>query len=100
MPGNDKQKQSLYFPEDMLREIMNEAIRLDRSLSWIVQNAWRLARGHVHQFPSVDRLSYAAAPGSESRPEAAPSRAEDGGGETATQVRDFLKGKFEKVGTS
>ena len=33
MAGTEKQKQSLYFPEETLREIMKEAIRLDRSLS-------------------------------------------------------------------
>jgi len=37
----DKRKQSLYFPEEMLREIEHEAQRLDRSLSWVVQHAWR-----------------------------------------------------------
>ena len=38
--GSDKRKQSLYFPESMLQEIKDEAARLDRSLSWIVQRAW------------------------------------------------------------
>ena len=44
MAATEKQKQSLYFPEDTLREIMTQANRLDRSLSWTVQQAWRLAR--------------------------------------------------------
>ena len=42
MPGTDKRKQSLYFPEDMLNEIQAEANRQDRSLSWIVQQASRI----------------------------------------------------------
>lgn len=50
----DKRKQSLYFPEDMLKEIQVEANRQDRSLSWIVQQAWRLARGEIMRFPSVN----------------------------------------------
>ncbi|MGC4113699.1 MAG: TIGR04563 family protein [Myxococcales bacterium] len=54
MPGTDKRKQSLYFPEDMLKEIQEEANRQDRSLSWIVQQAWRLARGEIMRFPSVN----------------------------------------------
>jgi uncharacterized small protein (TIGR04563 family) len=54
MPGTDKRKQSLYFPEDMLKEIQEEATRQDRSLSWIVQQAWRLARGEIMRFPSVN----------------------------------------------
>jgi uncharacterized small protein (TIGR04563 family) len=32
MSSTDKRKQSLYFPEDMLREIKFEASRQDRSL--------------------------------------------------------------------
>jgi uncharacterized small protein (TIGR04563 family) len=54
MPGTDKRKQSLYFPEDMLKEIQEEANRQDRSLSWIVQQAWRIARTEIMRFPSVN----------------------------------------------
>ena len=54
MPGPDKRKQSLYFPEDMLKEIQNEANRQDRSLSWVVQQAWRIARSEIKKFPSVN----------------------------------------------
>ena len=50
----DKRKQSLYFPEEMLKEIQDEANRQDRSLSWIVQQAWRIARGEIMRFPSVN----------------------------------------------
>ncbi len=49
----DKRKQSLYFPEDMLKEIAEEAKRLDRSLSWVVQRAWKLAKGEIKKLPSV-----------------------------------------------
>jgi uncharacterized small protein (TIGR04563 family) len=54
MKRTDKRKQSLYFPEDMLREIQVEANRQDRSLSWIVQQAWRIARTEIMRFPSVN----------------------------------------------
>jgi len=54
MKRTDKRKQSLYFPEDMLREIQIEANRQDRSLSWIVQQAWRIARNEIMRFPSVN----------------------------------------------
>lgn len=54
MPATDKRKQSLYFPEDMLKEIQDEANRQDRSLSWIVQQAWRIARTEINRFPSVN----------------------------------------------
>lgn len=50
----DKRKQSLYFPESMLQEIKEEAARLDRSLSWVVQRAWKLARVDVKKLPSVN----------------------------------------------
>jgi uncharacterized small protein (TIGR04563 family) len=50
----DKRKQSLYFPEEMLLEIQREAARQDRSLSWIVQQAWKLARDRVASIPGVN----------------------------------------------
>jgi uncharacterized small protein (TIGR04563 family) len=52
----DKRKQSLYFPEEMLREIQEEATRQDRSLSWIVQQAWKTARVHIAKMPGMDEL--------------------------------------------
>lgn len=52
----DKRKQSLYFPEDMLNEIQAEATRQDRSLSWIIQQAWRISRNEVMRFPSVNDM--------------------------------------------
>ena len=54
MASADKRKQSLYFPEEMLKEIQDEANRQDRSLSWIVQQAWRIARNEIKRFPSVN----------------------------------------------
>lgn len=51
--GNDKRKQSLYFPEAMLQEIKDEANRLDRSLSWVVQRAWKVAKGEIKKLPAV-----------------------------------------------
>jgi uncharacterized small protein (TIGR04563 family) len=54
MSSNDKRKQSLYFPEEMLREISAEATRQDRSLSWIVQKAWKAARKEIMRIPTLD----------------------------------------------
>ena len=42
MAGSDKRKQSLYFP--------------DRSLSWIVQKAWKIARKEIMKYPSVNEF--------------------------------------------
>jgi uncharacterized small protein (TIGR04563 family) len=60
MAGTDKRKQSLYFPEEMLKEIQEEAARQDRSLSWIVQKAWKLTRKDIMKIPSVTDLDDAA----------------------------------------
>lgn len=42
-------KRSFYFPDWMTREVEAEAVRLDRSVSWILQRAWRLARADIHR---------------------------------------------------
>ena len=98
MAGTDKRKQSLYFPDDMLEEIMKEAIRLDRSLSWVVQRAWRIAAKEVGKFPSLNPSAAAPAapssvanstPGTEARPGTASEQ------QPGSQVREFLRGKFE-----
>ncbi len=108
MAANEKRKQSLYFPDDVLNEISTEAIRLDRSLSWVVQQAWRIASGEVAKFPSVNHAVTApeAAPRPPSQPTSAaptpaPLVAEPDSGaalqrEPGSQVREFLRGKFEK----
>ena len=54
MSGTDNRKQSLYFPEEMLEEIQKEAGRQDRSISWIVQQAWKVARAEIRKIPSVN----------------------------------------------
>ena len=54
MATTDKRKQSLYFPVEMLEEIEFEAKRQDRSLSWIVQQAWRIARKEIMSYPSIN----------------------------------------------
>ncbi len=56
MTGSDKRKQSLYFPEDMLKEIQTEAARQDRSLSWIVQRSWKLSRKQIMKSPGIEVL--------------------------------------------
>jgi uncharacterized small protein (TIGR04563 family) len=62
--STDKRKQSLYFPDEMLRQIQEEAMRQDRSLSWIVQQAWRAAREQIARMPGMQDLGVpAGAPG-------------------------------------
>lgn len=57
---SDKRKQSLYFPEQMLKEIQEEATRQDRSLSWIMQQAWRTARAQIAKMPGMEDLGPSA----------------------------------------
>jgi uncharacterized small protein (TIGR04563 family) len=87
MGSTEKQKQSLYFPDDMMREIMAESMRLDRSLSWTVQQAWRLARAEVQKLPAAQRR---------------PDEERGGAGEArpSPQVLEFLRGKFEHDATT
>ena len=51
---NDRRKQSLYFPADMLEEIDRQAKRLDRSLSWVVQRCVKVGLAAIQAMPSVD----------------------------------------------
>jgi uncharacterized small protein (TIGR04563 family) len=46
-----KKKVTLYFSTNMLGETQKEAIRQDRSISWIIQAAWRLARDEIRRLP-------------------------------------------------
>ena len=56
MSANDARKQSLYFPEEMLSEIQSQAQRLDRSLSWVVQQAWKIAKTELKKVPSPNDM--------------------------------------------
>ncbi len=53
-----KKKLTLYFPEDMLEETKAEAERQDRSISWIIQRAWMIAREQMQQYPGVNDFQY------------------------------------------
>ena len=52
--STDKRKQSLYFPETMLKDLQHEADRLDRSLSWVVQRCVRIGMLGLKKLPSTD----------------------------------------------
>jgi uncharacterized small protein (TIGR04563 family) len=51
---DDMLKQSLYFPQEMLEEIKDEAKRLERSTSWVVTKAWKLARDKIRKMKATD----------------------------------------------
>jgi uncharacterized small protein (TIGR04563 family) len=48
-----KKKVTLYFNAGVLEETQREAIRQDRSISWIIQAAWRHAREEVRKLPAA-----------------------------------------------
>ena len=56
MSANDARKQSLYFPDEMLVEIEQQAQRLDRSLSWVVQQAWKISKSELRKIPSPNDM--------------------------------------------
>jgi uncharacterized small protein (TIGR04563 family) len=62
VPSSPKKKVTLYFSAAMLEETQREAIRQDRSISWIIQAAWRISREDVHKLPNVAALPAGAAP--------------------------------------
>jgi uncharacterized small protein (TIGR04563 family) len=49
--SSPKKKVTLYFNAGVLGETQHEAIRQDRSISWIIQAAWRIARDEVRRLP-------------------------------------------------
>lgn len=50
----DPRKQSLYLSVEVLEEMRQEAWRQDRPISWIVQQAWRIARERVKRLPAPE----------------------------------------------
>ena len=56
-PQHGKRKQSLYFPKEALDEIQREALRLDRSISWVVQRAFAIARAELARMPAKQKIA-------------------------------------------
>jgi uncharacterized small protein (TIGR04563 family) len=64
---SQKRKVTLYFNAAMLAETQKEALRQDRSISWIIQAAWRIARDEVKRMPAA--LQGVAASGGAAMPD-------------------------------
>jgi uncharacterized small protein (TIGR04563 family) len=60
--SSPKKKVTLYFNAAVLGETQHEAIRQDRSISWIIQAAWRVARDEVRKLPGYSGQSAGEAP--------------------------------------
>jgi uncharacterized small protein (TIGR04563 family) len=52
---NDKRKQSIYMDVVLIKELREEAVRQGRTLSWLMQRAWKLARDTLKRLPAADR---------------------------------------------
>ena len=66
--SSPKKKVTLYFHADMLEETQREALRQDRSISWIIQAAWRLAKDDVRRLPGVVGSTIVAPPATTAAP--------------------------------
>jgi uncharacterized small protein (TIGR04563 family) len=55
--SSPKKKVTLYFNTAVLGETQHEAIRQDRSISWIIQAAWRIAREEVRRLPGYSQVA-------------------------------------------
>lgn len=44
-------QRTVRLPPEWIREIEDEARRLGRSYSWVVQEAWRLAKDRIARMP-------------------------------------------------
>ncbi|MBC8131373.1 MAG: TIGR04563 family protein [Deltaproteobacteria bacterium] len=76
MPPSTKKKVTLYFNAPMLAETQKEAIRQDRSISWIIQAAWRRARDEIRRLPAVGRTDLPEMPEDPSAPSADSTKSE------------------------
>jgi poly-beta-1,6-N-acetyl-D-glucosamine synthase len=45
-PPPKVRRQVIHLSKDVLQEIQETAVRLDRSISWVVQQAWKVAHAH------------------------------------------------------
>jgi uncharacterized small protein (TIGR04563 family) len=48
----EHRRQSVYLPQPLLIQLRAEAQRLDRSMSWLIQRAWKVALGQIRRMPA------------------------------------------------
>ena len=53
--NHKKNKISVYLPNDLLEQLNEEKIRLDRSSSWLIQRAWKIAFQEIKKMPSLNQ---------------------------------------------
>lgn len=55
-------KQSVYLTHEVLEELQSESVRQGKSLSWLVQEAWRISKAELQRLnsvPDADRSAWA-----------------------------------------
>jgi uncharacterized small protein (TIGR04563 family) len=48
-----KRKPGIYLPDELLEELKAEAARTDRPVSWLLQQAWKVARKNIAGLPTM-----------------------------------------------
>jgi uncharacterized small protein (TIGR04563 family) len=61
MGASCRKKQSVYLSDGLLRELVREASRQGRSISWMLARAWKLGRRSVMSIPPRAPLPRGAA---------------------------------------
>ena len=51
---SDPRKIRVYFPGPMIRELRRESIRLERTVSWLVQRCVRIGLEELKKMPSIN----------------------------------------------
>ena len=57
MSNKGKLKITVYMAEDTFLAMKNEGDRLERNVSWMVEQSWKIARTRVRNFQGVDDYS-------------------------------------------
>ena len=48
-----RNKKSIYLPEQILKEIQEEAKRQDRTVSWLIKRSWLESREKIKRYPDA-----------------------------------------------
>lgn len=54
MDRYSKNKKSIYLSDIVLEELLKEAQRLDRSVSWLLTQSWHFSKGLFAKLPTVE----------------------------------------------
>lgn len=44
-------RQAVYLPEEISKDLLAEALRIDRSPSWVMRKVWEIAREELKFYP-------------------------------------------------